>query len=65
MDKNAYLKQWRQEYVEKKGNITLAQAAKNEDFKKKWAAYPNKKKKPRKNPRTTPQGTKQTPAERE
>jgi len=62
MDKNAYLKQWRQEYVEKKGNITLAQAAKNEDFKKKWAAYPNKKKKttkktpepPRKEPSKTP-----------
>jgi len=53
MDKNEFLKQWRQEYVEKKGNITLANAAKNEDFKKEWKAYPNKKK-PKKTPKKPP-----------
>jgi len=56
MDKNAYLKQWRNEYIhlEKKGNITLADAAKNEDFKKEWKAYPNKKK-PKKTTKKTPE----------
>ena len=46
MDKDEFLKQWRQEYVYlfQKGNMTLSEAAKNDDFKKEWKAYPNKKK---------------------
>jgi hypothetical protein len=63
MDKNAYLKQWRQEYehLEKKGYITLAEAAKNEDFKKEWKAYPNKKK-PKKTTKKTPEPPRKEPS---